>query len=274
MRKFIAPMGMAFLFVISQLIAVFVAKPFKEAGFEAFENPSDPMNIIQLFAVLLVFTLFILIMAKYKEEMVKYVILFFFFMASLSIFQAFFYFISASFSFFLALIISIAMLILFIKYPEWYVIDFFGVFLAGGIAAIFAISLSIEYIFLLLIALAIYDALSVYKTRHMVKLAETITSSNLPLLMIVPKKSSFSYLKSKFGKERDAVYMGLGDLIIPGILIAAAYLEKGMLGFAATLAGALIGYMLLMFLIAKGPQPGLPYLNGGAILAYTIIHFL
>ena len=274
MRKFIAPIGMAFLFVISQLIAVFVAKPFKEAGFEAFENPSDPMNIIQLFAVLLVFTLFILIMAKYKEEMVKYVILFFFFMASLSIFQAFFYFVSASFSFFLALIISIAMLILFIKHPEWYVIDFFGVFLAGGIAAIFAISLSIEYILLLLIALAIYDALSVYKTRHMVKLAETITSSNLPLLMIVPKKSSFSYLKSKFGKERDAVYMGLGDLIIPGILIAAAYLEKGLLGFTATLGGALIGYMLLMFLISKGPQPGLPYLNGGAILAYVMVHFL
>lgn len=268
----IAPIGMAFLFIMSQLIAVLVAIPFKKAGMQAFPEPDNPMNIVQIFLVLIIFTIIILIIAKYRENMVRYIILFAFFFASLSIFQAFFYFLE-DISFFIALAISIVMLILFIKYPEWYVIDTFGVFLAGGISAIFAISLSIKYIILLLIILSIYDFVSVYKTKHMVELAKTITSSNLPLLMIFPKKSSFSYIKSGFG-GKDAIYMGLGDIIIPGMLIVASYIEKGFIGFITTITGALIGFIILMFVISKGPQPGLPFLNAGCIVGYAIAYFL
>ncbi len=275
MNKILAPLGMAILFILTQIVAVSVVKPFKDAGMEAFENPSDPMNIVEIIAILLIFTLFLLLIAKYKEEMVRYIVLFFFFMASISIFQAFFYFLPPLFSSLLSLIISTTMLFLMIKYPEWYVVDFFGIFLAGGIAAIFAISLAIPYIIILLTALAIYDIISVHKTRHMVRLAESIVSSRLPLLMVVPRKASFSYLKGDFGKgERDAVYMGLGDMIMPGVLIAASYLQYGIEGFLATMGGALIGYAILMLLISRGPQPGLPYLNGGTILAYALLHFL
>jgi len=273
MKKFLPPLGMALLFIVSQLIAVSVAPSFKNAGMEAFENPKDPMNIVQIFIVLLFFTIFILLMAKYKERMVKYIILFFFFTASISIFQAFFFLIIPSISTIIALIVAIIMIILLIYHPEWYVIDTFSIFIAGGIAAIFAISLSIEYIIIFLIALAIYDAISVYRTKHMVTLAKSITSSNLPLLLMVPKKVSFSYMKSDIGgDERDAVYVGLGDFIIPGILITASYMEKGWIGFSVTLAGALLGYAILMRLIEKGPQPGLPYLNGFALLAYLLLH--
>ncbi|RLF33474.1 MAG: hypothetical protein DRN07_02505 [Thermoplasmata archaeon] len=275
MKKIVAPLGMALLFIATQLIAVFVAPPFKEAGFETFENPDDPLNIIYIFFVILAFTAVILLIARYRKDAVKYLILLLFFISALSIFDAFFYFLNSSFSSILALAVALGMLVLLIKHPEWYVVDFFGVFLAGGIAALFAISLSIELIVIFLVALAVYDALSVYKTKHMVTLAETLTSSNLPLLLVVPKKASFSYKKPhSFGGERDAVYMGLGDLIIPGILITFAYLEKGLPGFGVTLLGALVGYVILMLLVARGPQPGLPYLNGGAIIAYALVHFL
>ena len=274
MKNFIPPLGMAFIFIISQLIAIFVAPSFNEAGFAAFEEPDNPTNIAYVFFIIILFTILILLISKYKKNFVKYIILFSFFLASLSIFDAFFYFIYPSLSAVFALIISILMIILLFIHPEWYVIDVFSVFLAGGITAIFAISFSVELIFIFLIVLACYDALSVYKTRHMIKLAETITAENLPLLVIFPKKSSYSYLKSKFGGERDAIYMGLGDLIMPGMLITAAYLLMGYSGFLITLIGALCGYIVLMKLITKGPQPGLPYLNGGAIFAYLISYFL
>jgi len=269
-------MGMALLFILSQLIAVIVAPSFKNAGMEAFENPNDPMNIVQIFVILLVFTFLILLIAKYRENMVKYIILFFFFIASISIFNGFFYFILPSISTILAFIVAVAMLLLLILHPEWYVIDFFSIFMAGGMAAIFAISLSIEYIIIFLIVLAIYDFISVYKTKHMVSLAKTITSSNLPLLLMVPKKMSFSYRKSSIGEgeERDAVYVGLGDFIIPGILITASYMEMGWMGFVATLCGALAGYATLMILINRGPQPGLPFLNGFTLAAYVFAHLL
>lgn len=271
MKKFIAPFGMAFLFIVSQLIAAFVSIPFKKAGIKAFENPNDPMNVVQIIIYFIVFTAIILIISKYKENLIKYVILLAFFLASISIFQAFFYFIP--FSFFIALLLSIIMVVLLIKYPEWYVIDFFGVFIAGGIAAIFAISILPIYIILLLIILAIYDFIAVYKTKHMVKLAETVANSNLPLLMIFPKKEGYSYLKDELG-GRNAIYMGLGDIVIPGMLISASFLEKGFIGFISTLAGSLIGFAVLMILIRKSPQPGLPYLNGGAIAGYLLAHFL
>jgi len=264
-----APIGMALLMILTMLIAAFTVEPFKKEGMQAFKNPNDVMNIVQVFLIMIVFTIFILIAAKYKEDVVRYVVLFIFFLAALSIFDAFLY--SIPYSFFISLTISIAMLYLLIKYPEWYVIDSFGVLLAGGVAAIFAISLSTWLIIILLVSLAIYDALSVYKTKHMISLAKSITSSNLPLLMIFPKNRKFSYLEKKDieGDEKDAIYMGLGDAIIPAILVAHSYMES-VQAFILTMVGTMIGYAFLMHLIKKGPQPGLPYLNAGAILGYVI----
>jgi len=272
-----ASIGMALLMALSMLIAAFIAEPFKKQGMQAFENPNDVMNVVQIFVIMLIFTIFILFIAKYKKDVMKYLILFIFFLTAISIFNAFLYFIP--YSFFISLAISLIMLILFIKHPEWYVIDTFGIFLAGGIAAIFAISLSIWLIILLLVLLAAYDALSVYKTKHMISLAKSVTSSNLPLLMIFPKSRNFSYLEKQDieSEEKDAIYMGLGDAIIPAILVAYAYMQSW-IAFILTFIGTFAGYAILMHLIKKGPQPGLPYLNAGAIAGYAIYliypHFL
>ena len=96
-------------------------------------------------------------------------------------------------------------------------------------------------------------------------------------------------------KSRDALFMGLGDVIFPGMLVISAltflpewggevwspfgnlyedstsfYLAQ-LLVAIGTLIGGLIGYVLLMAFVAQGnPQPGLPLLNGGAILGYII----
>lgn len=275
MKQVIAPIGMAVLFVVSQCVAAIVAPSFKDEGFETFDNPNDPVNILYLFSIIIIFTALILIIAKYRQDLVKYIVLFSFFLAAFSIFDAFFYLVIPSLSSVIAIAIAMIMLVLLIRHPEWYVVDAFGVFLAGGIAAIFAISLSLELILIFLIALALYDMISVHKTKHMVHLAETITSSHLPLLLIIPKKTTYSYRKlKKLGLEKDAIYMGLGDFIIPGWLIAYAAIELGLIGFLATLIGALVGYIALMALVSRGPQPGLPYLNGGAIAAFALIYLL
>jgi len=71
------------------------------------------------------------------------------------------------------------------------------------------------------------------------------------------------------------MFMGLGDVIFPGMLVlsAAQYIE-GSEGFQiamTTLLGGLIGYFVLMTYVARGrAQAGLPLLNGGAILGYVI----
>jgi len=79
------------------------------------------------------------------------------------------------------------------------------------------------------------------------------------------------------------MFMGLGDVIFPGILVISAltWLPEGtsMLGFGSgplmvaigTLIGGLLGYFALMTRVAMGkPQAGLPLLCGGSILGYLI----
>ena len=88
--------------------------------------------------------------------------------------------------------------------------------------------------------------------------------------------------------SRDALFMGLGDVIFPGMLVISAisflpdwgpeiwnpygtfYMAQIVVAIG-TLIGGLLGYVLLMTFVAQGnPQPGLPLLNGGAILLYFI----
>jgi presenilin-like A22 family membrane protease len=91
-----------------------------------------------------------------------------------------------------------------------------------------------------------------------------VAPSQRPVANKQPKKQS-----------KDAMFMGLGDVIFPGMLVlsSAQYID-GSEGFQiamATLIGGLVGYFALMTYVARGrAQAGLPLLNGGAILGYII----
>ncbi|HHH77797.1 MAG TPA: hypothetical protein ENL18_01105, partial [Thermoplasmatales archaeon] len=77
------------------------------------------------------------------------------------------------------------------------------------------------------------------------------------------------------GEERDALFMGLGDVIIPGILASASYFYGSLYVAMAAIVGSLAGFFFLMNMAAKGnPQAGLPCLNGGAIAGYAISSYL
>jgi presenilin-like A22 family membrane protease len=79
--------------------------------------------------------------------------------------------------------------------------------------------------------MALYDAISVYKTKHMIDLADTLIDLKLPILYVIPKTRGYSLIKQTKGlkeslaegEKRDAFFMGVGDIVIPGILAAAAF---------------------------------------------------
>ena len=138
---------------------------------------------------------------------------------------------------------------------------------------------------LLLIGLSIYDAISVYKTKHMIDLADTVMDLKLPVLLVIPKVKNYSLLKEtkslkekiKTGEEREAFFMGLGDVVMPGILAAASFrfIENGLPIAISVIVGTLVGFCILMTFVIKGkPQAGLPCLCGGAIAGYIISSYL
>jgi len=147
---------------------------------------------------------------------------------------------------------------------------------------------------ILLVILAAYDAISVYKTRHMVSLAEGVLKMKAPLLFVVPKSRGYSFRRDQSiisgqnqtspvdeqpgsrasSGKRGAYFLGLGDAIIPTILVISANttLPPGSLGVNIPALGAMLGtylgFLLLMSTSRDRPQAGLPFLNSGVILGF------
>jgi presenilin-like A22 family membrane protease len=120
----------------------------------------------------------------------------------------------------------------------------------------------------------------------MIDLASTSLEQKLPILFIIPKKKGYSFAKEvrslkeklKTGEKRDAFFIGLGDVVFPGILVVSAFsnLASGALLMAVSvMLGTLAGFVALTAFVLKGkPQAGLPFLCTGAIIGYLLASYL
>ncbi len=104
----------------------------------------------------------------------------------------------------MALMPTLAVILLLRYYPEWYIVDAFGILVCAGISALFGVSMTTLPALLLLLVLAVYDAISVYKTRHMVSLAEGVINIKAPLLFVVPKSRDYSFRKDQMAVSAKA----------------------------------------------------------------------
>src|SRR5882762_1460891 len=300
--------AMAALLVGSQIAAIAISPTFAGAGFQALPNPEDVTNTVIYLIMILAFTAVILGLVRYKRQnLAKYVI-----MASIFITLAFILLLPLFYALdyatggtadgvllgnvatVLAFALAAGLVTLLVKFPEWYVVDAIGIVTAAGVTAILGISFGTLPAILLLIALAFYDAWAVYRTKHMITLADELTSQRLPILLVIPKKAGYSFRQQKSlkeqvasGEEREAMFVGLGDLIIPGILSVSAFtflhapgrslswLLPNEIVAIGTVIGSLIGFFALMRFVLKGnPQAGLPLLNGGALIGFLITNVL
>ncbi len=300
--------AMAAILVGSQIAAIAISPSFAGAGFQALPNPEDVTNTVIYLIMILAFTAVILGLVRYKRQnLAKYVI-----MASIFITLAFILLLPLFYALdyatgrtvdlvllgnvatVLAFALAAGLVYVLVKFPEWYVVDAIGITTAAGVTAILGISFGIVPAILLLFALAVYDAWAVYRTKHMITLADELTSQRLPILLVIPKKAGYSFREQKSlkeqvasGEEREAMFIGLGDLIIPGILSVSAFTFLSPSGgdfigipsnewiAIATVVGSLLGFLFLMRFVLKGkPQAGLPLLNGGAVLGFLIANVL
>ncbi|MEA1998666.1 MAG: presenilin family intramembrane aspartyl protease, partial [Euryarchaeota archaeon] len=92
----------------------------------------------------------------------------------------------------------------------------------------------------------------------------------LPILFVLPRKRNFSIVKNSDMGE--AFFMGLGDAIIPSMLVVSAFVNYTSAAPALGAAlGTLAGYAVLSRIAGRGkPHAGLPLLNSGAIIGFVI----
>jgi len=309
------------LFLGVQLGALALIEPFNESGRQAVEDPQNPTNSVLYFGVMLVATGLMLAAFKYDLEWLIRLLI-----VGVSVMISWYVFaelvpallvplVAAGVADALAIVAALAVGAALLLYPEWYVIDTTGVVMGAGAAALFGISFGLLPALLLLAVLAVYDAISVYGTEHMLDLAEGVMDLKIPVVLVVPMTLSYSYLADGStddvleddretdasaadggtepdtddsaaadagALERDALFIGLGDAVIPSILVAsaAAFLEVGTLSVPlitlnlpalGALVGTIAGLLVLMYMVLKGrPHAGLPLLNGGAIGGYLL----
>jgi len=320
--------GVAFvvgLFVTVQVGALALVPEFAASGYQAVENPDNPANSVLYVVAIVAMTGLMLAAFRYDfDGAIRLVIV------GVSAYLSWYVF-SALVSPLAAAVPAVGVAVGLLVHPEWYVIDTAGVLMGAGAAGLFGISFGLLPALILLAVLAVYDAVSVYGTEHMLSLAEGVMDLNIPVVLVIPLSLSYSLLDGESASDeaagvgadeeaegdanadaetavdadeevgadaeagvedgtpdpaepgdRDAFFIGLGDAVIPTVLIAsaatfspAADLAVPLLGvnLPALLAmvGTLGGLLVLMRWVIRGrPHAGLPLLNGGAIGGYLI----
>lgn len=306
-RVYGAGVATVLLFLLIQLGALALVEPFQTAGYQTVEDPSDPTNAFVYIGILLVFTAVMLLIIKFDVEwIIRAMIIFTSGLISLYVFSVV---VPAAVTLpvdgvqvhVLAWVAAAGVALALVIHPEWYVIDTAGVVMGAGAAGLFGISLGLLPAIALLAALAVYDAISVYGTKHMLTLAEGVMDLRVPILLVIPLTLSYSFLETdeddslphqndneaeETGEEdpmnRDAFFIGLGDAVMPTIMVAsAAFFSTAtrfdIAGIAVNLPsltamlGTLLGLVVLLAMVMKGrAHAGLPLLNGGAIGGYLV----
>jgi len=302
--------GLLALYIGAQLVGLALANPFRTAGLSSSTNPQSPTAPITIILIIVIAPLFILLLARQRGGVAALRQLILVAIASalyITLFATFGVLFPAVYllppygaeivvvpALFFAATVSAALYLALLVDPQWYIVDLVGFLAAGALVAILGISFAILPAFILLIALMVYDAIAVYRTKHMISLADVVTEMKLPILMVMPDSVGYDYAaapplaeqRNLPTEERAALFMGLGDVVIPGTLVVSAFvwlpaaptwlgLGAGLWVALGALMGSLFGYALLMRLVLRGnPQAGLPFLNGGAIAGYAVAYLL
>ncbi len=352
-RELLATAGIVVIFLLVQLGALAMIEPFQQDGLQEIDDTDDPSLSIFYLAAILVATGLMLVAIKYGgDAILRLIIIFAGAYIALFVFEALLPTVVSVGGFsVLAWLGALALAGALLLYPEWYVIDAAGVVMGIGASALFGINFGILPALVLLVVLAVYDAISVYGTEHMLTLASGVMDMRVPVVFVVPLSLSYTFLDeekpetvtsesgtdgadadsdpgpeldaaalnelgpdgigdldseqlesieldeseqeqldeevketlTEIGGDRDALFIGLGDAVIPTVLVASAafFIDAGptvsLLGVSANLPaltaviGTMVGLVALLWLVQKGrAHAGLPLLNGGAIAGYLL----
>ncbi len=306
-RAAIAGVALVGVFVVVQLGALALVEPFQASGYQPVEDPQDPTNSLLYVGAILVVTAVILAAIRLGFDLaLRGVIVIAGAAISLYVFQIVLPALPSlpvvgGFHL-LAWVAASALALALWVYPEWYVIDAAGIVMGIGAAGLFGITFGILPALILLVVLAVYDAISVYGTEHMLSLASGVMEMRVPIVLVIPLSLSYSFRRADVPDptdegndsasqsdedgsplDRDALFIGLGDAIVPAVLVASAGFfltdlpTAEVVGIAVSLpvAAAMLGTVaglavLLRMVLAGRPHAGLPLLNGGAIAGYLV----
>ncbi|MBT6995119.1 hypothetical protein HN865_00630 [Candidatus Woesearchaeota archaeon] len=133
-------------------------------------------------------------------------------------------------------------------------------FVYAGIPVIFASVLNILSASILLIFISIYDAIAVWKTKHMIALAKFTTQSKVFAGLMIP-----------YDKGRKAAILGGGDIGFPLLFSSVILLNNSFQHAIITTIVTAIALLLLLTFSKKNKfYPAMPFISAGCFIGYFL----
>lgn len=185
---------------------------------------------------------------------------------------------------YIAVILSLILGVYKIARPNILVHNITELLIYGGLAAIFVPVLSIFSASMLLIAISVYDAIAVWKSKHMIKLARFQAKQRifaglfLPYKAAMPAPQAPSALPKKRAKVKPKIrtaILGGGDIGFP-LLFAGTILKY--FGFAKAVIPTIFvtAALAMLFFLGKKERfyPAMPFLSAGCFLGLLVVMLL
>ncbi|MEM4662651.1 MAG: presenilin family intramembrane aspartyl protease [Candidatus Diapherotrites archaeon] len=205
------------LFVASQMLGLTIADFFVRENIKATivtDNPDDVINAFALFLYILIMTAFLLVLVSlFKLHGVTMLFeITALFATSLILFAIFLPEVA-----FVFVLIFVLLRVLFRE--NIFIKNISSLISTSVVGALIGVSLGVLPIVIFLIIICIYDYIAVFKTKHMVKIAEAVVRENTAFTFSLPSKEKIYQL-------------GTGDLVIP-LAFAAAVLRKAKITYSS-----------------------------------------
>ena len=254
-------------FVATQSLGVLVASNLVEEDVKVTlvsEDKDNPVNAVALIAYIIGLTAVVLVLMRFFKRRV------FWLFEALAVFATTMIVVEV---FLPGLGFMFAVLLVALRFAarqNIWLKNLASVFAVTGAGALIGISLGVIPVLVFICLLAVYDMIAVFKTKHMVKMAEALVSENLAFTFTIPTKEH-------------AFQLGTGDLVIPlvfgiGIFSKASVLPFGfaVLPVAMVFAASILGLVGTLHICAekKIALPALPMQTAYMVAVWGFCLFL
>lgn len=189
---------------------------------------------------------------------------------------------------YLAVIFSILIVVLLTYFKLWkknfIVHNITEILIYGGIASLFVPIINVFSVILLLLLISLYDAYAVWKSKHMITMANFQTESEVFAGLMIPyeklpktpvhkKTSSGAEMKIKKSKKISAAILGGGDIAFPLLFAGVVLKTTGSFWFAILISLGATVALTGLFLFSKKNHfyPAVPFITLGCLISYGII---
>ncbi len=260
----------AILFVLTQALGIYAAYKFLSASSAIQPLKIEGFSIYELVIWLAFTVVFIFLITRFS----LLGSVFFKIFLTLVIFSGVQAVLGIWFSDVISTSITVLFLILFWSWSNIFTQDLTMILTFSGIGAIIGLSLEPITAAFLLVILSFYDIIAVYKTKHMVKLAESMIRAKAIFGFIVP--STFKHLKEPISNVRpggEFMILGSGDVILP-LLLSASLVRFSLLQAVITSIFSVAGLFLMHLIFnnqkVRRPMAALPPIAAVSIVGYLV----